>query len=370
MDGLPQFDRATNNVVVTVDQPQPHQIETNLIVHAFQGLDDPTTGRYVGEFKVTAVDGNRITLTPSYKPNDARQKLVENARGPWTLYEVIPADTNELFAGLTEDQVREVLPPPPQRLPNEANDAFQARHLEHEEWIAEYLQDNKPAKPDDPPAWSKNLAEKKIKLQVIVKFVKDQTDLTEDAKADLRAIDFGENLVKSGIVMKVDLQTAEELVRLGLAQEVERRYQRQLRDYGYILREYYRQLRVVEDHIANLEKDLAYMEAANKIADKHKAEATAEEAALKQELALVTKERSVVTEFHGTLQDRLDKVNAEIARLRSENQRLATQLQRRQLEAVEGPSRSASKEPRAESRESRAGTRSKISRATALNSRL
>jgi hypothetical protein len=357
MDSRPQFDRATGNVVVAVEQPQPHQIGANMVLNAFQGLDDPTTGQYIGEFKVTAVNGNNVTLTPSYKPTAERQRLLEQPRGPWALYEVLPADMNELFAGLTEQEIKGLLPKGPQRLPGEVDDDFQARQLVHQKLVDEYTQDNKKIDAANPP--------EPARTAVIVKFVKDQAGLTEAAKTDLRAIDFGENLVKSGVVMKVDLKTAEELVRLELVQEVERRYQRKLRDYSYIFREFHRRRPVVEDQVANLEKDLAYMIEANKEADAHLADARKQETALNQELALVSKERDVVVQFHDTLQDRLNKVHAEIARLQAENQRLATQLAQRQLEAV-------AKEPRAARRESRAGNKLSTvdSVPPALNSRL
>jgi hypothetical protein len=332
-DGIPRYDQASNTVSVQIGQPQPHQIEVNKVLHAFQGLDDPSTGQYIGEFKVTAVDGNGVTLAPSYRPTAQRQQLITNARGPWSLYELMPADMNELFAGLTDDQIDELLPPPPQQQQGESNDDFQARQEAHARMVRQYKQDNKPIDPNDPPPDDR--------ISVIVKFVKDQKDLTEAAKADLRAIDFGENLVKSGNVMKVDLPTAKELVRLELVQEVERRFQRKLHDYSFVMHEFHRRLPIVEDQIVNLEKDIEFMKTANDEATKHLADAETQKAALQQELALVSKEREVVVQFHGTLSERLNKVNTEIARLREENQRLATQLAQRQLQAVESPARSA-----------------------------
>lgn len=353
----PRFDGT--NIVAGISQPpgaqpQPHQIEVNMVLNAFQGLDDVATGQYIGEFKVTAVDANNITLSPAYKPTGPRLARLQQAQGPWALYEVFPADMNELFAGLADQDINSLLPEAPQPA-GEANDDFQKRLIDHQELIDEYKQDNKPVKPDDPPRWSEIM-----KLQVVVKFVKDQAELTEAARNDLRAIDFGENLVKSGVVMKVDLKTAEELVRLNLVQEVERLYQRKLRDYSYILREFHRRLPVAEDRIANLEKDLAYLDEANIEANLHLEDARKQETVLKQEFALVSKERDVVTQFHGTLQDRLNMVNAEIARLQQENQRLATQLAQRQLEA-------------AESRTEGLGSRARLLQPrvpTALNSRL
>lgn len=332
-DVSPRFDAASGNVTVSVEQPQPHQIAAGMVLNAFQGLDDPTTSRYVGEFKVSAVDGNNVTLTPSYTPTAARRAALQQARGPWSLYEVLPADTNELFAASTEDQIRDVLPPAPRQQQGESNDDFQTRQLEHQRLVDEYAKDNKPIDPDNAPPPER--------IQVLVKFVKNQTELDEAAKADLRAIDFGENLVKSGVLMKVDLKTAAELVRLGLVQEVERRYQRQLRDYGYLISEFHRKLPLLEDQIANLQKDLDYMIEANKVADDHLAEARKQDAALKQELILVSKERDVVSQYQVTLSERLGKVNAEIARLFEENRRLAAQLSQKQLQAVQGPSRSA-----------------------------
>jgi hypothetical protein len=309
-------------------------MELNTVVHAFRNLDDPDGGRYMGEFKVTAADEGTATLTPTYIPTAARRAQLQQPGGLWALYEVLPADKNELFAGLTEDQIRDLLPDPPRRQQGEANDEFQAREIEHRELVAEYLQDNKPINRDNPP--------EPERIQVLIKFDKNQADLNDQAKAALRAINFGESLVKSGEVMKVDLPTATELVRLGLAQEVERRYQRKLRDYGYILREFHRKLPLLEDQIANLETDVEEMGNANQEAERHLAEAQMQQAAMQQELALVDKERQVVGDYRDTLQERLAKVNAEIARLREDNQRLATQLSRHQLEAVQGARRSAS----------------------------
>jgi hypothetical protein len=339
MDCSPRFDPATGNVEVTVNQPpdqqqpRPHQIETNMVCHAFQGLDEPG-GRYMGEFKVTAVDGNRLTLAPTYTPSEARKAVLQQALPPWALYEVLPTDKNELFATLNEDAIRDLLPAPPRQLQGESNDDFQARQLEHETLVQEYLQDNKKINPEDPP--------EPERVQVLVKFVKDETDLNDQAKAALRQIDFGQNLVKSGIVMKVDLPTANELVRLGLAQEVERRYQRKLRDYSYLLREFHRELPLLEDHIANMERDRDYMIEANQQADDYVTECRNKDETMRKELALVEKEGQVVSDFRNTLQERLDKVNADIARLREENKRLAAQLAKRQLEAVQNGGRSAS----------------------------
>jgi hypothetical protein len=330
----PRFDANAGTVQVFIEQPQPHQVEPNMVVHAFQGLENAGTGLYVGEFKVTAADANSVTLTPIYTPSAVRLAVLQQAVGPWSLYEVLPDDTNALFSGLTEQEIQALLPPPPRQFQGESNDDFQARQIEHNNLVLEYTQDNKPIDPDNPPPPER--------ISVIVKFIKEQAELSEAAKNDLRAIDFGENLVKAGTVMKVDLETAEELVRLGLVQEVERRYQRQLRDYLFILREFHRKLPIIEDHIVNLEKDLEYMIEANKEADAQLVDARKQEATLKQELALVSKERDVISQHQGTLQERLDRLNAGIARLQEENQRLAAQLVQRQLEAVQGGSRSAS----------------------------
>ncbi len=294
-----------------------------MVLNAFQGLDDPTTGRYVGEFKVTAADANTVTLTPTYTPTAAHRALLQQPRGPWSLYEVLPTDKNELFAGMNEDQIEDLLPDRPKQLPGEANEDFQARLKEHVDLQARIPAGQQVVKPDDLPDWLQIMG-----VQVVIKFEKNQADLTDQQKTALRAIDFGENLVKSGTVMKVDLETANELTRLGLATEVERRYQRKLRDYSYVLREYHRRLPLLEDEIVNLQKDLDYMVQANQEAEKHLAEASKQEAAMKQELALVEKERQVVGDFRDTLGQRLEKINTEITRLREENQRLAAQLAR------------------------------------------
>jgi len=91
-------------VQVEIAQPTPHGLEKDAIVYVFEaggafeaGEVNPTdssAGRqYLGEFRVT----------------EAGERLA-SSQGPWSLYETMPADRHKLYAGLEEEQLRQLLP--------------------------------------------------------------------------------------------------------------------------------------------------------------------------------------------------------------------------------------------------------------------
>jgi hypothetical protein len=90
--------------------------------------------QYLGSFNVTQSAGQAATLQPS-RPLDPQQdfelaRLVQS-RGPWVIYENMPTDRYEIFAGMNDDQLK-------QRLPKQS--------------VNEYLRHGKEATADDDPA--------------------------------------------------------------------------------------------------------------------------------------------------------------------------------------------------------------------------
>lgn len=109
------FDPQTGTVEATIAAPQPPGISPDTILYLFEqgeaSMPDPTQGaQYLGEFRVQGVTGQTVTLTSAHQLDDFERQRLAVSRGPWALYETMPVDRNELFEGLTEEQLRKWLP--------------------------------------------------------------------------------------------------------------------------------------------------------------------------------------------------------------------------------------------------------------------
>ncbi|MEM9658661.1 MAG: hypothetical protein AAF961_09900, partial [Planctomycetota bacterium] len=108
-------DQANSRVRVNVPAPQPHGIEEGAILYAFEvgppNGANPTQGRqYLGEFRVAEAGPAGVTLESTHRLNARTGKRLENSQGEWRLYETMPADRHDLFAGVGEEQLRDWLP--------------------------------------------------------------------------------------------------------------------------------------------------------------------------------------------------------------------------------------------------------------------
>ena len=127
------FDPQTGTVTVTVESPQPSGIEADKILFLFEdgrpAHPDPTQGpQYLGEFRVKEVAGQQATLITVNELDDFEKQRLAKSPAPWALYETMPVDQPELFAGLNEEQLRKLLP---------------------DESVEEYIRQGTPAGPDD-----------------------------------------------------------------------------------------------------------------------------------------------------------------------------------------------------------------------------
>jgi preprotein translocase subunit YajC len=110
-------------IKVTIDQPNPSGIANNTNLYAFENASTAQQGRYLGEFKVTAVADKQITLEP-YKLLPVDLAKLASAKRPWDLYDSLPHDNHEILGQLNEQDKKAMLP---------ADSA------------AEYIDDGKPA---------------------------------------------------------------------------------------------------------------------------------------------------------------------------------------------------------------------------------
>lgn len=121
---------AKNEVVVEVPDPDPHQIEDKAILHL---IEEGPTGAYLGEFKVVGLADKKISLAPTMSLFEVQEKALKASRTTWSLYERLPTDRHDVYEGLDQAQLAAMLP----NLPPEDLD--------------EFVRDNTPAKPSDPP---------------------------------------------------------------------------------------------------------------------------------------------------------------------------------------------------------------------------
>jgi hypothetical protein len=151
-----RVDAATGQVPVVIPAPRPHGLEQDAIVYVFeQGPPNPAApdrpAQYLGEFRVTAATENGVTLQ-SVQGLDQRtgERLARSAatRGAvWKLYETMPMDSHEPFAGLNEQQLRQMLPAA--SLPEYLRHGTNATPDDDERHRAGYDEEGKRVGPDD-----------------------------------------------------------------------------------------------------------------------------------------------------------------------------------------------------------------------------
>ncbi len=131
-----RLDRAdgTAEITVTIDKASPDRIAQKNVFYAFDDTPVQQKGRYLGEFVVTSVADKQVALAPAVKLNSREINNLATAKGTWTLYEVMPQDSHDIFAdpmfaGLSDAEKKAILPA---------------------DSVAQYLKDGQPAAKDDP----------------------------------------------------------------------------------------------------------------------------------------------------------------------------------------------------------------------------
>ncbi|MCA9241533.1 MAG: hypothetical protein KDA37_15090 [Planctomycetales bacterium] len=119
------------DVAVAEDAPAMN-VSQNAILYVFeQGPADKS--QYIGEFRVVQAAPRQLRLEPVLTMNPGEQeRYIQSAgsRRSWTLHETMPIDSHELFSGISEEQLRAMLP---------------------ESSVQEYLRDGGEVRPDDDP---------------------------------------------------------------------------------------------------------------------------------------------------------------------------------------------------------------------------
>ncbi|MEN1679542.1 MAG: hypothetical protein AAGJ46_08105 [Planctomycetota bacterium] len=143
-------DQQTGQVVVAIEAPQPPGISQDAILYVFEqgpaNSATPPQGRqYLGEFRAVSVADQQVTLEPVLEFDRYEADRLSNSRGPWSLYETMPTDRDEIFDRYTDEQLRQLLPAAT---------------------VEEYLRDGTPWTVDD-GEWTKQGLKDQVTRQVI-----------------------------------------------------------------------------------------------------------------------------------------------------------------------------------------------------------
>jgi hypothetical protein len=239
--------------------PQSHGLTVDAIVYAFEnGAPNPAApdqgAQYLGEFKVVEANDVGVILEPVQALNQfTGNRLIKSiqAKKSWSLYELMPADKHELFAGLDEAAKRALLPAAT---------------------VTEYIRQGTAAQPDDDEFH-------------IANFDEDGNRLGPDDKA----------------------------------KAVEKRYDRPLRDYGYLFPELMRERVVMEADVAALKQQIADLETAHANAKKLQAHRTAEKTSLQQDLKFMERDLDFITKLLATINSQIANARSQVTDLLQRN---------------------------------------------------
>ncbi|QEG37754.1 hypothetical protein Pr1d_51010 [Bythopirellula goksoeyrii] len=102
-------------IEVSIANPKPHGLDAETIVYLFESGNanpaNPADGRqFLGEFKVVESSETGVVLESTQLLDQRTGERLARSEGPWSLYESMPSDKYDTFAGIEEAELRKRLP--------------------------------------------------------------------------------------------------------------------------------------------------------------------------------------------------------------------------------------------------------------------
>lgn len=124
---------------ISVPRPTPAGVQPESVVALFEAGEPqlpapngaPRGPQYLGQFRVTQADAQTATLESVLPLDNFERQRIAASRGPWIMHDTMPPDRYEVFAGKSEEALKQMLPP---------------------QSVVEYLRHGKEAGLDDDPA--------------------------------------------------------------------------------------------------------------------------------------------------------------------------------------------------------------------------
>lgn len=312
-------DPNTGAVSVRVGFPQNHQIQGGMILFVFEADDVENGGKYLGEFRVAEDPADpeaELSLVPVRLLEGNALQNVVRSNALWTLYEVMPLDSHQVFAGLNEAEIDALLP---------------------EAMTDEYLKDQKPVGAGD------DVDEENIHVRVRFrrpfKLTLEEPGADGQVQTRVRQFEEGDEFLLSAAPPPPGADPARfpqvaDLESQGIVEVVERIYVRTLRDYAALFSEHQRLMVVGQSLLAAARNDLKSIEEAQRLAEAQAQALQDEIARQQQEQQKLQQELELAQQHRDTLLARLKNGQAALNRLREENQQLAEKLRTLQQQAL------------------------------------
>lgn len=303
---------------------KPNNIEPKTILYAFKELPNADQTMllpsvYLGEFTATAATESSVTLAPTI-PLDAEQlQQIRTVDSTWALYEVLPIDGHEFFAGIDDATLRTLIPQG--KMTPEQYDAV----------ITSYLRTGGPATEDDPPEYR----------WVRVKFLEKKTIDVDSDQMNAGALDFFDQQGRSvaarlrrsetvefekGDTAVVDQATADTWATAGQVEKQELVYMRPLNDYAAVFHMQFAQRESLNDDIDRVTRENALIDNATKQAEAQVIAVNDEKTKLEQDLANYKLEQEAVTNLETQLKAQSEDLRKKLSQTYLQNQQLAAEL--------------------------------------------
>ncbi|HTQ38541.1 MAG TPA: hypothetical protein VMJ32_05910 [Pirellulales bacterium] len=313
----------TGKITAVVDKPDPSGIEKNMVLYVFDDVDAGAGGQFLGEFEVTAVNGQEVQLTPALKLRLSElQRFAARRSDPLILYEVMPTDSRDIYADLLR-AVQEQFKRQGKQPPNDAEiigGQFPANVPDQVK--EEFIKDGQPPAADESQTdrvWRR------------VKALKD-FDVSLGAGADKQT-----QHVTADTILLLDPQSAQEQIAAGnvvLVPENPNVFVRPLRDYVRLYRDLNLAIEGLLRTTAEVDSENAAVQDAQQKVAKDIEYRTAEIAALQRDLVRFQAESDMLKKHVAALEKQVALVNDQASDAAEKNRQLVTQLSDYQHQAA------------------------------------
>jgi hypothetical protein len=156
---------------VTIQAPSLAGLDTDTVVYLFEegpaqlpAADGRPQGKqYLGEFRIQKgqAPNQPVKLTPVQPLDQFEQQRLASSKPPWVIYETMPADRYAIFAGMTEEELKQKLPP--QSVQEYVRHGKEATADDDETRQVGYDADGKRLPPEELPNAAKRLYQRRLR---------------------------------------------------------------------------------------------------------------------------------------------------------------------------------------------------------------
>jgi hypothetical protein len=304
---------ALPNGEVNITAPSAVQIVANMPLYIFEAKEG---GSYVGEFKVTGVEGTNVKLALTETLTADQQQALAGKAGEWIVRSIMPVDSHEVFRGLSKEELAKLIPQAATGLDAAGYDAL----------LEQYVRDGQAAKAGDP-------ADRVFKQ---VKITKETTIEYTDEKGEKKTQTLqSSDDVERPTTILVNSEKAQELVSQHGAEIVDNTgvYLRPLRNYENSRRMLNVRMFALTDRIAQVKAQTAAVETAIKSASEVRmASLTKEETGLKADSEKMARDRDVIKKYLSDLAEQQTQLQSAFMKHYADSIRMAAEITKLQLD--------------------------------------